>query len=79
MRVLGASPANLSGWRDAGGDKWSTFFRALMRHFHVVQVLRAALPFVERAANSALRRYRHPCGHLGERMARALRARLPAG
>ena len=57
MRVLGASPADVSRWRDPrAGDKWSPFFRALEPELDVVEVLRAGLPFVERVANAGLRR-----------------------
>jgi glycosyltransferase involved in cell wall biosynthesis len=66
MRVVGASAANLAGWRDpSSGDKWSPFFRALDRELEVVEVLPAQLPLVERVANRALGRAgRAPIGGL---------------
>jgi len=62
MRVLGLSPADLSGWRDpASPNKWAPFFRALQPELDVVEVLRPpvapgrrALALAGRAAGGRL-------------------------
>jgi glycosyltransferase involved in cell wall biosynthesis len=56
MKILGVSPAVLTGWQDpASPNKWAPFFRALDAHAEVIDVVRPLVPRSRQAAQLARR------------------------